>query len=516
MSKKRRFPIQRFLEVIPGVLTWSMLLSPIILGYFYPDLMVFMLSFLTIYWLYKVLNGVAGLMNGYRKFKKESAVEWYKKTLELRFPDLPDPKTLPESIEKIKHFVLVPAYSEPYEVLVDSFKSYLESSVPDKNLLIVYGIEERHHKRVIDDIKRIQKELDPKKEMEIMFFIHPQNIEGEVLGVAGPNRDWAARRAVEELQRRGENLNNYIFTTMDSDTKPHPEFFARVSYLYLTNPNRKNRFYETAVHVFDNNTYRVPFINRVAADGIMIALLSNWSTLDWPTTTEQMDTFSCYSCALTTVVKADYWDPSLGIDDSVFFWKAFKAFEGDFEGVPFFLPIHLDAAEGSSYIDSYVSLYKQQLRWGWGIITFPISAKLIPYAKKASLMDKISHIWIKIEHFVILRALAFLLTFGFIILTFVNENIRQANYAYAIPKINSLLLTVTLIGLIPLFFVRLKIKKPMPKEWSWYRKIFTVVADLPAIYITYLTFGFVPWLEAQTKLMLGKKYKSLYYTPKFR
>ena len=513
MLKKYKFKIssQRILEIIPGALTWSTLLSPLVLGYFYPDFVVFMLSFLTIYWTFKVTNGMAGLVNGYRKYKAETSVSWFEESKKLDFSKLNDPQTLPESFEKIKHFVLVPVYSEPYTILSDSFKSYLATSIPNKSLTIVYGIEQKYSDRVIADIKKIQKEFDPKNEIEIMYFVHPQNIEGEVLGVAGPNRDWAARRAVEELQKRNENLNNYIFTTMDSDTKPHPEFFARITYLYLTTDERKKRFYETAVHIFDNNTYEVPVINRVAADGIMVALLATWSTLNWPTTTEQMDTFSCYSCALTTLVKADYWDPSLGIDDSIFFWRAFKAFEGNFEGVPFFIPIHLDAAEGSGYLDSHLSLYKQQLRWGWGVITFPISVKLIPFAKDANIVDKISHIWTKIEHFVLLRATPFLLTFGFLMLTFVNENVKQANYAYAIPKINSLLLSIALLGLLPLFFVRLKLKKPMPKSWPWYKKFFISLISLPALYLTYLTFAFIPWLEAQTKMMLGKKYKSLYF-----
>ncbi|PIR43775.1 hypothetical protein COV24_00865 [candidate division WWE3 bacterium CG10_big_fil_rev_8_21_14_0_10_32_10] len=515
MSRKVKI-LNRILEILPGFLTWILLLSPLLIGYFFPNFVVFILTFLTIFWVYKVLNGVAGIITGYRKYKKDISVDWGSKVLNLDYSTLPDKKTLPDSIDSIRHFILIPIYSEPIEIIRESFKYILNSSVPNKSILIVYAIEQKYSEKVINDIEVVQNELNKSKEIEIMYFVHPQNIQGEVMGVAGPNRDWAARKAVKQLQDRGDNLDNYIFTTIDADVQIHKNFLSRISYLYLTEQKRKNRFYETAVHVFDNNTWRVPFINRIAADGITIALLATWSTLNWPTTTEQMDTFSCYSCALTTLVLADFWDPSVGIDDSVFFWRAFKALDGDFEGIPFYIPIHLDAAEGSGYVSSHLSLYKQQLRWGWGIITFPMSMLILPSAKKASILDKLSHIWVKFEHFVILRVLAFLLTFGFSMLTFVNENVKQANYAYAIPKINSLLLTVTLVGLIPLFFVRRGLKKPMPKNWSFLKKLLVTLFDLPAIYINYLTFGFIPWLEAQTKLMLGKKYKSLYYTPKFR
>ena len=507
---------QKILSFIPGFLTWFMLLSPLILGFFIPSVVVFILTFLTIYWVYRSINGILGLIYGYSRYKKESKVNWWKKVKNLDFKKLPNPETLPKSLEELKHFIIIPIYAEPYEVLKENFKSIKNSSVPSSSIVLVYAVEEKHHKRVLKDIKDIQKKFDSKKEISVLSYIHPQNIEGEVQGVAGPNRDWAARHAIADLRKQGEDFNNYIFHTFDSDARIHKHYLARITYEYLTTNKRKNYFYETAVHIFDNNTYDVPLINRVAADAITIALLATWSTLNWPTTTVQMDTFSCYSCALTTAIKADFWDPSLGIDDTIFYWRAFKAMDGDFEGKPFFVPIHLDATQGNSYINSHVSLYKQQLRWGWGIIAFPLSVVLLKKAQRATLFDKISHFWNTIEHFVLLRTLAFLHTFGFILLTFINQNIRQANYAYAVPKLNSILLTITMLGTLPVFYIRLRIKKPMPKEWSLYKKVGIVLLEIPALYINLLTFSFVPWLEAETKMMLGKRYKSLYYTPKFR
>ncbi len=513
MSEKS---VQRLLSFIPGFLTWFMLLSPIIVGYFFPGIVVFILTFLTIYWVYRSINGVLGLLYGYFRYKKESKIDWWKKVQDLDFEKLPNKSDLPKSLKDLKHFIIIPIYAEPYKVLEESFKSINESSVPKSSILIVYAIEEKFKDRVINDIKLIQKNIDPKKQIKILYYVHPQNIEGEVQGVAGPNRDWAARHAIQDLNSQGEDFNNYIFHTFDSDARLHKHYLSRITYEYLTTKRRKNYFYETAVHIFDNNTYDVPVINRVAADAITIALLATWSTLNWPTTTVQMDTFSCYSCALTTAIKADFWDPSLGIDDTIFYWRAFKALDGDFEGKPFFIPIHLDATQGSGYLNSHVSLYKQQLRWGWGIIAFPLSIVLLKKAQRATLFDKIYHIWNTIEHFVLLRTLAFLHTFGFVLLTFINENIKQANYAYAVPKLNSILLTITMLGTIPVFYIRLKIKKPMPKTWSLFKKILIVLIEIPALYINLLTFSFVPWLEAETKMMLGKRYKSLYYTSKFR
>ncbi len=504
------------LYFLPGFLVWLFLLSPLLLGFFYPDVVVFLLTFLTFYWAWKVFNGFFGLVAGFRKFKKETAVEWWEEVKKLDFSTLPDKDILPKSLDALRFFLLIPIYSEPFEVLYENFLAIKKSTIPNKSKLIVYAIEQRFNERVIEDINRIKKELDPKGEIEVMHFVHPSGIPGEVAGVAGANRDFAARRAVEELTKRKVDFKNYIFSTTDCDVVVDKNYYARIAYLYLTSEKRLNKFYETAVHIFDNNTWNVPTLNRVGADSVTISILSSWSTLNWPTSTVQIDTFSAYSCGLVTAVKADFYDVKIGIDDTMFYWRAFKAYDGDFEGVPFFVPLHADATEGPDFISSHMTLYRQQLRWGWGVIVFPFAFVQLLKAKGTSRLDKLAHFWNEFEMKVIYRVVAFLLTFGFSLLTLVNKDITQANYAYAIPKINSLLMTTVLVGIIPTMIVTKIIKKPMPKNWNILKKIFIMLTDSSAIFINLLTFGFVPWVEAETKMMMGKKYKKLNATPKFR
>jgi len=67
---------------------------------------------------------------------------------------------------------------------------------------------------------------------------------------------------------------------------------------------------------------------------------------------------------------------------------------------------------------------------------------------------------------------------------------------------------------IPLVIIY-KLKKPIPKEWGFFKRA-TLILDIFGIYINFYTFGFIPWIQAQTNMMLGKKYKTLYATEKFR
>ena len=55
----------------------------------------------------------------------------------------------------------------------------------------------------------------------------------------------------------------------------------------------------------------------------------------------------------------------------------------------------------------------------------------------------------------------------------------------------------------------------MPKDWPVYKKLFAMLEG-PLAIINLLTYSFVPFIEAQTRMLLGKKMKDLYHTPKVR
>jgi hypothetical protein len=120
-----------------------------------------------------------------------------------------------------------------------------------------------------------------------------------------------------------------------------------------------------------------------------------------------------------------------------------------------------------------------------------------------------------IEHRVILINIVFLITFGFGMVTLVNPYVKQSNFAYSLPDIMSTILTITLIFLIPGTYYRTKLAGEPPKNWPLYKK-FLVFLEGPLIILNLLTYSFFPWIEAQTRMMLGKQMKDLYHTPKVR
>ena len=510
--KKHDKLVTRTLEIIPGLGTWIFITSPIWLGIFYPRAVVYITIFITIYWFYLACKGTIGSIIGYRKYKKEMSTNWVEKCNQLDFSVLPDQAHLPESLDKTKHFILVPMVNEPDAVLLPMLESIMNQTYPTKRITLVFTVEERYSAEMKDRIENLMRphlaNLD-----KFMLFVHPAGIIGEAIGAGAANRTWGARNAVEELRKEGVDFKNYIFTTIDSDHVLNEQYLARLTHLYLTADNRQQSYYSTAVYLFNNNLWRVPAIMRIETYFITLGIMGDWALS--PGEAEFKDTFSCYSSALQTLIEIDFWDVSLGVDDTIFYWRAFIRYDGHFRGTSHFIPLSSDAVEGKNYVNSYKSLYKQLLRWGYGVIDFPLSMKEFLINNKIGFIPKLTWTLEHLRKRILLTNTAFMLTFGFSIATSINPVFRQSAYAYTVPAITSFILTFAMIFLIPSVILRYKLSAPMPKEWPFWKKGI-IILEAPMMIINLLTFSFIPFVDAQTRVMLGKKMKDLYHTPKVR
>ena len=511
LVRKNENAVKRFFEISLGLSTWLLLTSPIWLGFFFPPAIVYLLAFFTVYWFYLSLKHSIGLFHAYRRYVAELKVDWWERCQKLDFSTLPDKKTLPPSLKDVRHFILIPVVNEPIEVVKGSIESIAKQTFPIDQVTLIYSMEEKFSEQMI---KTLEEAIKPYKSKlhKFMYYVHPAGIPGEAIGVAGANRTWGAKHAVEELLKSKENLRNYIFSTIDADHVLHPQYLSRLTELYLTTDRRDYHYYTTGVHLFNNNLWDVPTVMRIEANAITLGSLSNWANHKSHTTEAS---FSCYSSSLQTLIDADYWDVQLGVDDTLFYWRAFFARNGDFDGVPHFIPYSADAVQGSTYWGSYKSLYKQLLRWGWGAIDFPLSMQEFLKNRHIDFWKKVTWFFKHIERRIILINIVFLITFGFGIVTIVNPNVKQTTFAYSLPDVMSSILTVALVFLLPATYYRFKLADPMPKKWPFWKKIMGFLEG-PLVILNLLTFSFFPFIEAQTRLMLGKRMRDLYHTPKVR
>lgn len=492
--EKHEGKFQRVFEIIPGALTWTVLLSPIWLGKIAPAAVAFFLTFLAIFWVYRALLHLVGVTVGYRRYKKELGVDWFEQT-----------KTL-WGFEHLKHLIIVPVVNESKAVLEESLLSIAAQKYPREKIYLAITVEEKNAPRLLADLKQITEKLQGRLGT-VWTFVHPAGRPREAVGAAA-NRTWGAKRALDKIRELNLNLEDFLVTTLDADMRFHPQFLARLAHAFLTDPKGSEHFFQTAVYLFDNNLWEVPPMMRIQANSVTLAVLSSWVV-----ESDRKETWSCYSVALPTLIEAGYWDPALGVDDTPFYWQALFKKAGQFEGRHFYIPVYADAVQDRGVVRTHLSQYKQLLRWGWGVITFPIAMRGF-LTKKIPLGVKLTKLYHLLEQYTVWRTITFLITFGFILLALSNPEVRLTALGYRLPQITGIILTTAFLLLLPLTFLRSKITSPIPQNWSLWKKIWAWLEG-PLVIVNLLTYTFIPYLDAETRLMLGRRLE-FWPTPKVR
>ncbi len=505
---------QRLFEIIPGFLIWVLILSPFWAGKTFPLFMADFLIVLSIYWLIRSFSTSISMMVGYRNYAMARKKNWLEECNSLINYDLPSPETLPVGQFLPKHLIVYPVGGARYDVLKNTLEGLRKQNYPQEMVYIALSFEERLIARDPEYYRDVQKKI--KAEFSeygerLMIFEHPDGITGEAIGAAA-NRAWGAKNAVAELEKHGEIIEDYLVTSPDEDIVFDPQYLAAATYQYMINPKRQQRFYQTAVYTFNNNYWDVPILIRVLAASLTLPVLAS-SVME----KSKRETYSCYSLNLEVLRTVDYWDVSLGIDDTTFYWKPFFYFQGDWECEVFYVPLSADAVYDPNYINNHKAQYKQYLRWGWGVISFPIGFKGLLIHKEVPFFVRLSKMWHLFEVFVFWKVLAYLLTVAIPLIFLLNPQFNELVIWYTLPNTLSNIMGLTVIFLVPATIIKALVAPPKPAGWSNFHYYGIMLLEAPMNLITLLTFSFLPFIEASTRMMIGQKSaKSVTWATKIR
>jgi hypothetical protein len=308
------------------------------------------------------------------------------------------------------------------------------------------------------------------------------------------------QNAVHELESRGFDISKFLTTSPDEDLRFHKEYLARVSYAYLSEEKRDNKFYQTAMYLFHNNYWEVPGIIRAWSVSLTLPILSSSVTH-----LTDRETWSCYTINLKLMKDVDYWDTSIGIDDTPFFWRPFDKLNGDFECRTFFVPLYADAVYHPNKIENLKAQYKQLVRWGWGIITFPIAAKVLLTNKNIPLLLKLKKTYLFLENFVIFKLSVLLFTFAFPIISLINKDFAYSPLSYSFPTTLSFIMRISTFFVLPMFAIKLLVV-PKNTKWGKLRLFWNYILEIPLHIIIWYTYALIPFMIGPTKMMLGHKY----------
>jgi len=528
LKSPRDRAIYRFLEMLPGILSWGTLIFVVLMSWLNPVFIAFFIIAFDIYWLLKTVYLSFHMRTSYSMMRKFMKVNWLEKLkdecgdelLSERVSKGGESKANPDSSisafglcsgnktwQEIYHFVILPFYKEPFEVLDKTLEAIINANYPKDKMIIVLASEARAG----DGAQKIAKQAEKKYADKIFKFlvsVHPGNIVGE-LGGKGSNATWAARQAKKEIiDPLGIPYENIIVSNLDSDTRVYPEYFGRLTFLFLTCANPYRSSFQP-VPIYNNNVWQAPAFSRVVATSGTF-----WHMMQQERP-ERMATFSSHSMSFKALIELDFWNVKNVSEDSRIFWKSLLFYDGGYEVLPLYYPVSMDANLSVNFWKTALNVYKQQRRWGWGAENIPYVLFGFLKNKKIKIWTKIQWTFIHIEGFWSWATNALILfLLGWLPLFLGGPQFNAQVLSYNLPQVTRIIMTLAMIGLISSAIVSTLLLPPRPKDYGWHRHA-TMVFQWILLPLTILIFGALPGLEAQTRLIFGK-YMGFWVTPKSR
>ncbi len=545
----KKMRVQRALEIIPGLLTWMTLIGMIIFSYWLPVwVAVFVIAF-DVYWICRTVYISTFSLVAYRRLQQGKKIDWWERCQKITSPEAyaqflrnslnstkekscgfswkkiiakwqeihQKQKHLREVEEIIRikkrgyeiwdwrdiiHVVLLPTANEPPEVIEPAIKAVAESVFPKKQMIILLATEEREPAE-----QRLAKANYLKNKFQgvfLDFLVTTHEVKKGEMRCKASNATYAAKKLVEYLNNKGIDYTKVILSNFDCDSVCHPQYFAALTYAYITNPKRLQMAYQP-LPMYHNNIWDTNAFVRV-----IVTSSSFWHMFQ--STRREMVTFSSHSEPFDTLFKVDFWPVNMISEDSIIYWKCFSYFGGDYEVKPIYLPISLDAVLAATYWKTIKNQYKQKRRWAYGVENFPVVMRAIWPDKRIRLMKKIKIAFEMLEGHLSWATAPLLLAFlGWLPLVIGGDRFNESVLAHNLPFITRYLMTIAMFGLIMSMFLSFLMLPPRPPKYSRKRYIYMFMQWF-LVPIIAPTLGALPAIDSQTRILIKKYFGEFWVT----
>lgn len=478
-----RYPIKtrRFLELIPGLVSWTLILFPLWGGIFFPVFLAYFIVFFDVYWLYKSLSLTVTSFVATNKIKTAEKQNWLEKA-----------KVLPH-FEDMHHVVVIPNYRERIHKLRETLVTIATQTFPAKRIHVVLAMETRDE----DGQEKADILIKEFKDTfgSIFATFHP-DIMGEVKGKSS-NESFGAKVAYEKLVVSKKINDNFAtISSVDADSIFDKQYFAYLSHSFLTNPKPHNYFWQSA-NVNYNNFWSVP---------APIRIISFFGSL-WRTALliqgDRLVSNSTYSLSFKMLHDIGFWDTDVIPEDYRIFFKAFYKLQGKVWVAPIFLKTSMDAPLSSSYWKSLVNKYEQERRWSWGVsddplfITWWLTVPNVPFIRKTLMLYHVL-----LDHF-LWPVNWFIITVAANIIPFVNPVFSRTALGYRLPGLAGTILTFCLFSTLIMIGIDFR-NRPHNKNVNK-MKYFLFPLEFMLLPIAGFFLSTLPALISHTQLMLGKR-----------
>jgi hypothetical protein len=538
-DEDRHHWLQRSLEMLPGIISWAIIIGPIWLSFSYPWLVAYFVLSFDFYWLTRALWMAGSVIVAYRRIRRVLAADWGARLSSL--DDLPgrraellrrlggegrtagalgfaagavasargERRVLEDELRAIEvasavdeplpdwreyvHLALIPTYSESLDKLRATVSALADAEWPRERKICAIITRETDH-----DGRRNVAALRAEFGDAFAQFIHildplePGIVVGKSSAMA-----WGGRYLYRTLVRKqGMDPRRILVTDLDADYRVHPQYFTYLAWTHVTDPNRETQLYQP-IPYFHNNLWEAPALQRLFA--AVLTQLQMWRSV----LPEKLQSFGSYSTTLHVVHDVGYWATDAIPEDSRFYWKSYFRYGDRFRAVPLFIPIYGDAVRARTYWRSMATQYLQARRWAWGVTDIPYVVQNVIRHTEIPLSSRVWRLLNLFGEHINWAIAPLVITFGAAVPLLINPAFAQSTLGQNLPVYASTMLSIALLALVVLIVVEHRIVPPRPTWWGSFRR-FLSYAQWLALPFVGIFFSNLPALDAQTRLLTGR------------
>lgn len=476
----------RIYEIMPGLVVWLTFILSIILSIFKPIWGIYFIIVLDVYWVIRIWYLFFYLFMSWITYRKSIKINWREKRDSL------------ENWQNYIQLVTLPTYKEPYKVVKETMDKLLESDYPKDKIIVTLGGEERDRDNFLEIANRIKNEYGDKF-LDFIIAVHPKDLPNEIPG-KGSNMHHMGKEMTKYFVEKGIDFGRVIISMFDIETWPDPQYFNCLVHEYMTRDNPERYSYQPLV-LYNNNVWKSNPIVRVVAHSTTFWLLTDLSR------SERLFTFSSHSMSFKTLVEVGYHPKDIVTEDTRIFLHCLNHFNGDYKTHPIYIPVSMQTVDVGNVWESFKNQYIQIRRWGWGVEHFPWMMMNLVKNKAMPFKKKIKYLWNQSEGTYTWATLPILiLIMGRLPLWIADKTIHYNVMIHNTPIILENVMTCGLVGILAVAMFNIFFLPQRPKGVTWivYPVMFLQWILFP---LTLVFFGSIPAVEAQTRLMIGGKYR---------
>lgn len=517
---KKRTPLYRAFEMLPGLLSYGMLGMMVVLSLVSPLLASAYLLIFIMTMIVKALGIAFQSIQGHRRLVRAQKIDWSDRLEQLEDPVTSyerikshrsrgydyrvhqdnlrlmaaSPDTFPKPSE-VYNAVIIAAYNEPYDVIAPTFTSLIESTYESKRMIVVFAYEERGGAEIAETARKLKKQFG-KHFKAFLTVEHPDGASDEVIG-KGPNITHAAYDLERWCTKNNIAYSDVIITTLDCDNKPHAKYFDYVTYEYIVHEDRKRLSYQP-IALYFSNIWDAPAPMRVIATG------NSFWTLVSSMRPHSLRNFAAHAQPMDALSEMDYWSKRSIVEDGHQYWRSYFYFGGDYNVIPLYVPIYQDAVLAETFKKTLVAQFKQLRRWGYGVSDIPyVAVRIFTQRRNVPFWPSVGRFIRLIDSHVTLATVAILVAVGGWIPLFLNAQATQDIAAHNLPEVVSYLQRIAMFGLFVTILLSIRSLPRRPERYKRHRTVFMVLQWV-LLPVTSIAYNAIASLNAQTHLLFGR------------